>query len=83
MAKDDGIKFTGVVTKSNPGAIFLVKIAELDKEVECHLSGNVRRNKIKIVIGDRVDVEFSPYDLTKGRIFFRHSNSHQQNTSNS
>ena len=73
MSKEDVIKFTGTVTKANPGAAFLVKIPELNKDIECHISGNIRRNKIKIVIGDTVDVEFSPYDLTKGRISFRYS----------
>ncbi len=73
MAKEEAIKFTGIVTKADPSAVFWVKVPELDGEVQCKLSGNVRRNKIKIVIGDRVDVGLPPSDLGKGIIVFRHS----------
>ncbi|QED23649.1 translation initiation factor IF-1 [Candidatus Deianiraea vastatrix] len=71
MSKDDIIEMDGVILKCQPGAIFLVKL-ENGVEILCHVSGNVRRNKIKIVIGDKVKVELSVYDLTKGRISYRY-----------
>jgi len=71
MSKDDVIEMDGFIIKCQPGAIFLVKL-ENNAEILCHVSGNVRRNKIKIVIGDKVKVELSVYDLTKGRISYRY-----------
>ena len=69
--KDDILTLDGVILKCQPGAVFLVKL-ENGVEVLCHVSGNVRRNKIKILVGDKVQVELSVYDLTKGRIIYRY-----------
>jgi translation initiation factor IF-1 len=65
------IPVEGVVTDSLPNATFKVQIAE-GHEILAHLSGKMRKNFIKVLPGDRVTVELSPYDLTKGRITYRH-----------
>ena len=69
--KQDLIEMEGVVIESLPNAMFRVK---LDNEflVLAHISGKIRRNYIRILLGDRVTVELSPYDLTRGRIVYRH-----------
>ncbi|MGE0094104.1 MAG: translation initiation factor IF-1 [Alphaproteobacteria bacterium] len=71
MAKEELIEFEGVVTEVLPNAMFRVKL-DNNQEVLAHTSGRVRRNRIRILAGDRVTVEMTPYDLTKGRINFRH-----------
>lgn len=69
MAKEDIIEVTGVVVMVLPNATFKVKIDEVeDKEIVCHLSGKMRKFTIKVILGDKVEVEISPYDLSKGRI---------------
>ena len=70
-SKDDVIQVDGVVTKVLPATMYRVKLAN-DHEVLAHISGKMRKNFIKITNGDRVTVEMSPYDLTKGRITYRH-----------
>ncbi len=69
--KEDLMSFEGYVTELLPNAMFRVK---LDNEhiILAHSSGKMRKNKIRILEGDRVTVEMTPYDLTKGRITFRH-----------
>ncbi|MCX6960967.1 MAG: translation initiation factor IF-1 [Spartobacteria bacterium] len=74
MAKDDCITSNGVVVDVLPGTLFRVKLAN-DHVLLCHISGKMRKHFIRIVPGDRVTVEISPYDLTKGRITFRESGS--------
>ena len=71
MAKDDVIVIDGKVIEALPNAMFRV---ELDNGhvVLCHISGKMRMHYIKILPGDRVKVEMSPYDLSKGRIVFRY-----------
>jgi translation initiation factor IF-1 len=71
MAKDDVIEVEGVVIESKPNTIFLVKI-ENGKVINAHVSGKIRMNHIRILPGDKVTLEISPYDLTRGRITFRH-----------
>lgn len=72
MAKNrDVIKVEGKVKESLPNAMFLVEL-EGDHEVLAHISGKVRLNFIRILPGDRVDVELSPYDLSRGRIVYRY-----------
>ena len=71
MAKEDTITAEGVVTESLPNAMFKVKL-ENDHEILAHISGKMRMHFIKILPGDRVTVEISVYDLTKGRITYRH-----------
>ena len=70
MASDDLIEIEGVVEEVFPGGNFLVK-TEADTEVHAHLAGKLRRHRIRVVLGDRVTVAVSPYDLSKGRITYR------------
>ncbi|MBN66838.1 MAG: translation initiation factor IF-1 [Rickettsiales bacterium] len=71
MAKEDLIEFEGVVEELLPNAMFRVKL-ENGHEVLAHTSGKMRKNRIRVLAGDKVTVEMTPYDLTKGRIKFRH-----------
>lgn len=71
MAAEDLIEIEGVVSEVFPGGNFLVE-TEAGTEVHAHLAGKLRRFRIRVVLGDRVTVAVSPYDLTKGRIVFRH-----------
>jgi translation initiation factor IF-1 len=70
MAKEDLMEFNGEVTELLPNAMFRVKL-ENDHEILAHTSGKMRKNRIRILVGDKVQVEMTPYDLTKGRINFR------------
>ena len=74
MAKSDAIELEDTVTEVLPNAMFKVEIAP-GREILAHLSGKMRMNYIKILQGDNVTVEMSPYDLTKGRITWRNKNS--------
>ena len=69
LAKDV-IEIEGTILESMPNAMFRVKL-ENDHEILAHISGKIRKNFIRILPGDRVKVEMTPYDLTKGRITFR------------
>ncbi len=69
MAKDV-IEIEGTIIESMPNAMFRVKL-ENDHEILAHISGKIRKNFIRILPGDRVKVEMTPYDLSKGRITFR------------
>ena len=71
MAKEDTIEVTGVVLESLPNAMFRVELDNGHK-VLAHISGKMRMHYIRILPDDRVVVELSPYDLTRGRITFRH-----------
>lgn len=71
--KEDVVSVEGVVTKVLPATMYRVKLPN-DHEVLAHISGKMRKHFIKITNGDRVTVEISPYDLTKGRITYRHRN---------
>ena len=70
MSKEDAIEFQGVVSELLPNAMFKVKL-DNDHEVIAHTSGKMRKNRIRVLAGDRVTVEMTPYDLTKGRRTFR------------
>ena len=70
MAKEDLIEFNGVVSELLPNAMFRVKL-DNDHTILAHPSGKMRKNRIRVLAGDRVTVEMTPYDLTKGRITFR------------
>jgi translation initiation factor IF-1 len=72
MAKDDLVKISGSVTECLPNALFKVVLDNVETEILGTLSGRMRKNKIKILTGDRVDIEMSQYDLTKGRIIYRY-----------
>ena len=69
MAKDV-IELEGTIVESMPNAMFRVKL-ENDHEILAHISGKIRKNFIRILPGDKVKVEMTPYDLSKGRITFR------------
>ena len=71
MAKEDLIEFTGEVLEFLPNAMFKVKL-DNDHQILAHTSGKMRKNKIRVLAGDRVQVEMTPYDLSKGRITFRY-----------
>ena len=71
MAKEGVIEFSGVVSELLPNAMFRVTL-ENDHQVLAHTSGKMRKNRIRVLAGDKVNVEMTLYDLTKGRITFRH-----------
>ena len=70
MAKEDQIQLSGTVVDTLPNTMFRVEL-ENGHVVMAHISGKMRKNYIRILTGDKVKVELSPYDLTKGRITFR------------
>lgn len=70
MSKEDVIELEGIVEEALPNANFKVKLSN-GHEILAHVSGKLRMNYIRIVPGDKVTVEMSPYDLTKGRITWR------------
>ncbi|MEQ9115209.1 MAG: translation initiation factor IF-1 [Rickettsiales bacterium] len=71
MGKEELIQFEGVVTDLLPNAMFKVKL-ENGHDVIAHTSGRIRKNRIRILVADKVTVEMTPYDLTKARIILRH-----------
>jgi translation initiation factor IF-1 len=76
MSKEDKIEVEGVVLKSLPGAIFEVKLPESfnDMVIRAYISGKMQKHLIRLIPGDTVTVELTPYDLTRGRITFRKPN---------
>lgn len=70
--KEKGIEVEGLVLENLPSARFRVKLDESETEILAHVSGKMRMNWIRILPGDRVRVELSPYDLTMGRIVYRY-----------
>lgn len=70
MPKEDSIEMAGVIIESLPNTTFKVKL-ENGHIINAHISGRMRKNYIRILTGDAVMVELTPYDLTKGRIIFR------------
>lgn len=71
MAKEELLEFDGTVEEVLPNTMFRV-VLENGHEVLAHSSGKMRKNRIRVLAGDKVTVEMTPYDLTKGRITFRH-----------
>ena len=70
MAKEELLEFPGTVSEVLPNATFRVKL-ENDHEIIAHTAGKMRKNRIRVLTGDKVMVEMTPYDLTKGRITYR------------
>jgi translation initiation factor IF-1 len=70
MAKEDLIEFGGTVSEVLPNAMFRVKL-ENEHEILAHTSGRMRKNRIRVLAGDKVTVEMTPYDLARGRITYR------------
>ena len=71
MTKEDLLELEGIVEEILPNAMFKV-ILENKHEILAHTAGRMRKHRIRVLAGDRVTVEMTPYDLTKGRIIFRH-----------
>ena len=71
MAKEELLEFPGTVLELLPNATFKVKL-DNDHEIIAHTAGKMRKNRIRVLAGDQVTVEMTPYDLTKGRITYRH-----------
>ena len=72
MAKEELLEFPGTVLELLPNATFKVKL-DNDHEIIAHTAGKMRKNRIRVLAGDQVTVEMTPYDLTKGRITYRHT----------
>ena len=70
MAKQDNLTFDGVVKDLLPNAMFRVELSN-GHMITAHTAGKLRKNRIRVLQGDKVTVEMTPYDLTKGRIIFR------------
>ena len=70
MAKEELLEFEGTVTELLPNAMFRVKL-ENEHEILAHTAGKMRKHRIRVLAGARVNVEMTPYDLSKGRITFR------------
>src|ERR1051325_210607 len=70
MAKEELLEFPGTVVELLPNAMFRVKL-ENEHEIVAHTAGRMRKNRIRVLTGDKVLVEMTPYDLTKGRITYR------------
>jgi translation initiation factor IF-1 len=68
MAKEESIEMTGEVVDILPNTMFRIKLENFEKPVIGYLNGRMKQHNIKVLLGDRVLIEFSPYDLTKGRI---------------
>jgi translation initiation factor IF-1 len=68
LAKEEGFRLDGTVVEVLPNAMFRVKIEDNQSVITGVISGKMRQNNIKVLLGDRVEVEFSPYDITRGRI---------------
>lgn len=73
MAKEDHIEMSGIIIDTLPNTMFRVQL-ENGHTITAHISGRMRKNYIRILTGDTVKVELTPYDLTKGRIIFRDKN---------
>jgi translation initiation factor IF-1 len=71
MAKEELLEILGKVEEVLPNSTFRVKVDNMEHEILCDMGGKLKQHKIKIILGDRVKVEMSPYDLTKGRIIYR------------
>ena len=68
MAKEEAIKMEGIVEEVLPNTTYRIKIANFERTVLASLNGRMRQHNIKVLAGDTVELEFSPYDLTRGRI---------------
>jgi translation initiation factor IF-1 len=71
MAKDDILELTGKVEEVLPGNMFRVKVENMQHVLLCYMGGKLKQHKIKVILGDNVKIEVSPYDLTKGRVTYR------------
>jgi translation initiation factor IF-1 len=81
MAKEEAIEMEGVVIECLPNTNFKVRL-DNNHVVNAHISGKMRKNYIRILLGDRVTVQLTPYDLSKGRIIFRNKETKNNNSAN-
>ena len=72
MAKQANLEVDGTITEALPNSFFRVVLEQTNADVLCNISGKMRVNNIRLIVGDKVKVEMSPYDLTKGRISYRY-----------
>ena len=72
MIKEEAVPAMGVIIDKQPNAFFKVRIDDSEHVVLAQISGKMRKNRIRILVGDRVSVEMSPYDLSRGRITYRY-----------
>jgi translation initiation factor IF-1 len=71
MSKEDLLELTGAIIEVLPNSTFRVQLDGQPHIALCYMGGRLKQNKIKVILGDKVKIEMSPYDLTKGRIVFR------------
>ena len=71
MSKADLIELTGIVEEVLPGSMYRVRLEQMAAPILCYTGGKLKQHKIKIILGDKVKVEVSAYDLTKGRVTYR------------
>ena len=71
MSKEDLLELTGSVEEVLPNSTFRVKVDNMNQIVLCYIGGRLKQHKIKVILGDKVKIEMSPYDLNKGRITYR------------
>lgn len=71
MSKSDLLELTGTVDEVLPGNMFRVKVENMPNPLLCYMGGKLKQHKIRIILGDSVKLEVSPYDLTKGRVTYR------------
>lgn len=71
MSKQENIEVSGEVLQELGNSMFKCSIDDMGREIVCTISGKIRKNYIRISVGDKVKIELSPYDLTKGRICYR------------
>ena len=71
MAKEDLVEVSGTVEEVLPNTQYRVKVDDQDHRILAHLSGRMKKNRIRCLVGDKVDSEVSAYDLSKGRIIYR------------
>jgi len=71
MTKEEVLEFSGIVTELLPNAMFRVKL-DNEHEIIAYTAGRMRKNRIRVLAGDKVTVEMTPYDLSKGRITYRY-----------
>lgn len=74
MSKDDILEFKGIIVELLPNATFAVEL-ENGHKIIAYTSGKMRKNRIRVLVGDEVTIEMTPYDLTKGRVTHRHKSS--------
>ncbi len=84
MSKQQNLVFTGIVSQELGNSMFRVTLNEVDcPDILCTISGKIRKNYIRILTGDKVKIEMTPYDLTKGRIVTRLKNEEEESNNNS